>query len=178
MQPVSGWASKLYIDPCEGEIMWFFFVSSSLCHPAVLLLMLLILGGLLFTLFIAPPPSCNPSPPHPDELKRTQPLSPSQQLGVTDFKARDMNNQTVIFSFSSSCYWPDFMILSHSRPSAISLSVVLSHVNPLFFLSISFLCPSLLLSADRWFVQEAAAGSESGGESWPGRLLLIVISRE
>lgn len=55
MQPVSGWASKLYIDPCEGEIMWFFFVSSSLCHPAVLLLMLLILGGLLFTLFIAPP---------------------------------------------------------------------------------------------------------------------------
>lgn len=166
MQSVSSWASKLYIDPCEGEIMWFFFVSSSLCHPAVLVLILLI------------PLSCNPSPQHPDELKRTQPLSPSQQLGVTDFKAWDMNNQTVIFSFSSSCYWPDFMILSHSRPSAFSLSHVLSHVNPLFFLSISFLCPSLLLSADRWFVQEAAADSESGGESWPGRLLLIVISRD
>lgn len=50
--------------------------------------------------------------PNPDELKWTQPLSPSQQLGVADFKGRDMNNQTVIFSFSSSCYWPDFMILS------------------------------------------------------------------
>lgn len=35
-----------------------------------------------------------------------------QQLGVTDFKAQDMNNQSVIFSFSSSCYWPAFMIFS------------------------------------------------------------------
>lgn len=61
-----------------------------------------ILTILLFTHFSLTP--LNPSPPHPDELKRTQPLSPSQQLGVADFKARDVNNQAVIFSVSSSCY--------------------------------------------------------------------------
>lgn len=80
--------------------------------------------GLLFTYYSLsrlPPPS----PPNPDELKWTQPLSPSQQLGVTDFKARDMNNQTVIFSFSSSCYWPDFMI-SPSLPPSSPLSLLLS----------------------------------------------------
>lgn len=64
----------------------------------------------------------SPSLPNPDELKWTQPLSPSQQLGVTDFKALDMNNQTVIFSFSSSCCWPDFMIFSPSLSISFSLS--------------------------------------------------------
>lgn len=146
--------------------------------------------GLLFTYYSLsrlPPPS----PPNPDELKWTQPLSPSQQLGVTDFKARDMNNQTVIFSFSSSCYWPDFMIspslppsLLPSFPPAFSLSCMLSHANPLpslpFSPNISLplnLCPSLL-SADRWFVQEAAADSESGGQSRPGGLLLIICGHQ
>lgn len=69
--------------------------SSSLCHPAAP------------TWFIVPPP---PPPPPQTPDKWRQPPSPSQLLEVTDFKAEDMNNQTVIFSFSSSCYWPDFMI--------------------------------------------------------------------
>lgn len=71
-------------------------------------------------------------PPHPliplldlNPDKWTHPPPPSQQLRVTDFKAQDMNNQTVIFSFSSSCYWPDFMIFS-SFPPAFCLPLPLS----------------------------------------------------
>lgn len=66
--------------------------------------------------------------------KWTQPPSPSQQLRVTHFKARDMNNQTVIFSFSSSCYWPDFMIFSSFPPcflsSSLSIWMFLLLLNP------------------------------------------------
>ena len=71
------------------------------------------LSGLL-----TPPP--HHPPPNPGELQWSLPPSPSRQLGVTDFKAPDMNNQTVIFSFSSSCYWPYFMIFfSPPLPSSL-----------------------------------------------------------
>ncbi len=109
--------------PWRRNNVMFRCFSSSLCHPAALIL--LIRGGpAVHTLFIVPPSTL--SLPNPEELNWTQPLFPSQQLGVTDFK--DMSNQTVIFSLSSLCYWPDFMIL---------LSLPLSHAFPL---------PSLFLS--------------------------------
>lgn len=72
-------------------------------------------------------------PPNPDELKWTQPPSLSQQLGVTNFKAQDMNNQTVIFSFSSSCYWPAFMIFSPHLPPSL--------LHSLFHAYSPMLCP-------------------------------------
>lgn len=148
-------------------------------------------AGLLFThysLSRLPPPS----PPNPDELKWTQPLSPSQQLGVTDFKARDMNNQTVIFSFSSSCYWPDFMIFSlpPSLPPYLplfSLSCMLSHANPLpsrFLsqylsssqISIHLFCP--LQIADLYKKQQQIQNQGEKADPEDFYWTSVVISRE
>lgn len=112
---------------CGGEIMWCFIVFHP--HCATLLYWYWYWWfwvGLLFahySLSRLPPPS----PPNSDEPKWAQPPSRTQQLGVTNIKAQHMNNQTDIFSFSSSCFWPHFMIVSPSLPPSTLLPLFLAN---------------------------------------------------
>lgn len=110
----------------RSSVIFVLFSSVFLCHGATLLFWYrfwCFWVGPLFTHTLFTPPSAH------RWAQWTQPLSSSPQLGVTNFKAGDMNNQSVIFSFSTSCHGPDSVVFSisclHSFASPL-LSVHLS----------------------------------------------------
>ena len=159
---------------CKGIIMLSFILSFSLCQPAALVLILAILGG----------PAVYTMPPPPSLIRLL--------LIYTMMSSSEHNLCVPVSSWESPTSKPRIRIIKllflafplHVTDPTLWSSLSLSHP-PAFSLSLwtlsydlSYICPSLLLSADCWFVQEAAADSEPGGESWPGRLLLITSGHQ